>query len=320
MTLILREDDVRQVLTMPDAIAALEAAFRDFSTGPTQNIPRQRIILREQQGTLHLLPAAVPAADALGFKTYTTFPGGVRFAVLLYSATTGDLEAILAADWLGRMRTGAASGLATKYLARADATTLGMLGAGDQAETQLLAIAAVRPLERARVWGRNPARLAAFCQRMAAQVPFPVEPVAAPEDAVRRADIVVTITSAREPVLFGDWLASGTHINVAGSNWHHRREVDDVTIQRATVIVADSVEQAHKEAGDLIIPAATGKLEWPRVGELADVVAGRAPGRTDNEAITLFKSLGVGLEDLAVAARVVALARERGLGETLRLW
>lgn len=320
MTLILREDDVRQVLTMPDTIDALEAALRDFATERAQNVPRQRIILREQQGTLHLLPATVPSADALGFKSYTTFPGGVRFSVTLYSASTGELLALIAADWLGRMRTGAASGVATKYLARQDASILGMIGAGGQAETQLLAMAAVRPFTSARIWGRDPQRLAGFIARMAPQVPFPLEAAPSAADAVRGADVVVTITSAREPVLFGDWLASGAHVNAAGSNWHHRREVDDETVQRAGIIVADSVEQAHREAGDLIIPASTGKLEWNRVGELADVVAGRAPGRRDETTITLFKSLGIGLEDLAVAARVFTLARERGLGETVQMF
>lgn len=312
MTLLLREADVRQVLTMPDAIDALEIAFREWGNGTAQNTPRQRITLNK--GVLHLLAGAIPALDAIGFKAYTAAPGGVRFSVNLYSATTGELLAIMEADWLGRMRTGAASGLATKYLARDGATTMGMIGAGGQAETQVLAMAAVRQLEHVRVFGRNRQRLEAFCERLAAQTGLTIEPAASPEEAIRGVDIAVTATNAQHPVLEGDWLKPGAHLNAMGSNWHNRREIDDTAVTDADLIVADSVQQAHIEAGDLIIPASTGKLNWQRVQELHAIVAGKAPGRERPDAITLFESLGVGLEDVAVGARVYQLAREQGLG------
>lgn len=318
MALLLHEAEVRELLTMPATIAALEIAFRSWGQAEARNIPRQRIVL-PQRGVLHVLPAAVPALDAVGLKTYTNFAGGARFVVLLASTTTGEWLAIIEADWLGRMRTGAASGLATQYLARAEAHMLGLIGTGSQAETQLRAVAAVRPLERALVWGRDRERLAAFCARMSSMVGFPVEPADSAEAAVRAADIVATITSAAEPVLHGEWLAPGAHVNVAGSNWHNRREIDDVTLARASRVVADSVDQAKIEAGDLIIPAAHGAFDWARAEELRDVVAGNAPGRHDDREITVFKSIGLGLEDVAAAMHVYQLARERGIGQTVSL-
>lgn len=318
MTLLLREADVRQLLTMPDAIDALEVAFRDWGNGAAQNTPRQRIV--QNKGVLHLLAGGVPALDAIGFKAYTAGPGGVRFSVNLYSATTGALLAIIEADWLGRMRTGAASGLATKYLARDGASTVGMIGTGGQAETQLLAMAAVRELEQVRVFGRNRQRLEAFCERVSAQIGVAITPAATAEEAIRGVDIAVTATTAQHPVLEGDWLKAGAHLNAMGSNWHNRREIDDTTVTDADLIVVDSLPQAHTEAGDLIIPASTGKLNWQRVQELHTIVAGKAPGRERPDAITLFESLGIGLEDVAVGARVYRLAREQGLGEEVPIF
>jgi alanine dehydrogenase len=315
MVMLIREDDVQRVLTMPDAIAALDIAFRAWGDGAASNVSRQRVLVREHQGMLHVLPAAVPALDALGFKAYTGFPEGVRFAVSLFSASTGALKAIIEADWLGRMRTGAATGLATHYLARANATTVGVLGTGSQAVTQLMAVAAAREISLARVWGRDAERRETFGATMTEQLGFPVEPVETAEEAVRGADIVVTITSARDPVLHGGWIKPGVHINAAGSNWHNRRELDDDAILRADLIVADSVDQAHYEAGDLIIPASQGKLMWNRVRELHAVITGKTPGRLNDRAVTIFKSLGIGLEDIAVASRVYTLVCEQGLGQ-----
>lgn len=320
MTLVIREADVRRLLTMPDAIDALDIAFRDYATGQAQNVARQRIVLHEPRGVLHVLPAAVPAFDAVGFKAYTAFATGVRFVVNLYAASTGELRAIIEADWLGRMRTGAASGLATKYLARDDARTLALIGSGGQAETQLLAIAAVRPLTEVRVTGRDHTRLTAFCTRLAELTGIRVVPTASAEAAVRGADIIATATTAREPVVLGEWLAPGMHINAMGSNWADRREIDTAAVTSADVIVADSVEQAQIEAGDLIIPARENQFAWDRVTELSAVVADPTQGRTNPTQITLFKSLGIGLEDMAVAARIYALARAQGVGEELRLF
>jgi alanine dehydrogenase len=326
VTLVVREDDVRAVLTMPDTIAVLEAAFRRQGMDETRNQPRSRIVLPEARGVLHVLSAFVPGEPGhperegpglVGLKAYTGFPGGVRFAVLLYSGEDGRLLALVEADWLGQMRTGAASGVATKYMARADASVVGLIGTGGQARTQLVALCAARPIRRILVYGRDEARRQAFAAEMAARTGAEVTPVASAEEAVRAADIVVTATTAREPVLHGNWLQPGTHVNAMGSNWHNRREVDDATVERSAVVAVDALDQARIEAGDLIAPAQAGRFEWSRAVELGMIVAGQAPGRDEPDDITLFESLGIGLEDVAAAGLVYALAHERGLGQTL---
>ncbi len=326
MALVLREDDVRAVLTMPATIAVLEAAFREQGRDQTRNQPRRRIVLPDARGVLHVMSGYVPGQPGhpdsegpglVGLKAYTSFAGGARFVVLLYSAEDGRLLALMEADWLGQTRTGAASGLATKYMARPDAATLGVIGTGQQARTQVMAVAAVRPLTSVLAYGRDETRRAAFAQEMAKRIGVSVRPVASAEEAVRDADIVVTMTTAREPVLRGAWLRPGTHVNAAGSNWANRREVDDETVERSAVVAVDSLEQAQLEAGDLVLPAAAGRFDWARAVELGTILDGKVAGRPSPEAITLFKSVGVALEDVATAGLVYTLARERGLGTEL---
>jgi len=327
MALVLREDDVRAVLTMPDVVDVLDAAFRRYAAGEAANRPRSRIVLPEGRGVLHVLSAYVPGQPGhpdrdgpglVGLKTYTTSKTGVRFVVLLSSAEDG-LLAIVEADWLGQMRTGAASGLATRYMARQDARIVGLLGTGGQARTQVLAMCAVRPIERLFVYGRDESRRRAFCEEMAERTGVAFEPVASAEEAVRLADIVVTATTAQQPVMSGAWLRPGTHINAMGSNWHNRREVDDETVERSAIVAVDALDQARIEAGDLVIPSAAGRFSFDRAVELGEIVAGKVAGRASDQQITLFKSLGIGLEDVATAGRVYELARERGLGQELEL-
>ena len=328
MTLVLREEDVRAVLTMPDTIAVLDAAFRRQASGESRNVPRSRVVLPEARGVLHVLSASVPGEPGhpereghgvLGLKTYTAIAGKVRFVVLLFSGEDGRLLAIVEADWLGQMRTGAASGLATRYMARPDADTAALIGAGGQARTQLLALSAARPLERIAVYGRDPERRQLFCEEMSQQTSARLDPVGSAEEAVRGVGIVTTATTAKEPVVFGEWLAPGTHVNAMGSNWGNRREIDDVAVERSAVVAVDALDQAKIEAGDLLIPAAAGRFDFSRAVELGRVVAGQTPGRTSPDDITLFKSLGVALEDVAVAGHVYALASERGLGDEINL-
>lgn len=327
MTLVLREDDVRAVLTMPDAVNVLDAAFRRQGASATHNQPRSRVVLPEARGVLHVMSAYVPGEPGhperdgpglVGLKAYTGVAGAVRFAVLLSSAADGALLAIIEADWLGQMRTGAASGVATRHMARADASTVGLIGTGGQARTQLLAMCAVRPVRHVLVYGRDERRRATFCEEMSALAGIAVTPVPSAAEAARAADIVVTATTAREPVLHGAWLRPGAHINAMGSNWRNRREVDDETLERSAIIAVDALDQAQIEAGDLLIPAEAGRFDFTRAIELGQIVAGSVPGRDDPTQITLFKSLGLALEDVAVAGLVYTLARERGLGEELR--
>lgn len=326
--LVLREDDVRAILTMPETIANLEAAFRRQGQDETRIQPRRRVVLPDGRGVLHTMSAFVsgepgrPEADGpglLGLKTYTTFKEGVRFAVLLFSAAEGAPLALIEADWLGQMRTGAASGLASKYLARPDVKTLGVIGTGQQARTQVIAVSAVRAFERILVYGRDAARRDAFAEEMTRETGVDASPVAKAEAAVREADVVITMTTAHVPVLHGAWLKPGAHVNAAGVNWGSRREVDDETVERSAVVAVDDRDQARLEAGDLILPASVGRFDWERAVELGAIVAGSVPGRPSAEAITLFKSVGVALEDVAVAGLVYARARERGLGSELAI-
>jgi ornithine cyclodeaminase/alanine dehydrogenase len=314
MPLLLREPDVVALLTMDEALAAVEAAFLKLGRGEADNRPRQRA--HAGQAVLQAMPAALRDVG-LGLKAYTVARTGLRFLVLLWDAETGGLEAIIEADNLGRIRTGAASGVATRFLARADAAVVGLVGTGWQAATQLEAICRVRPIREARVYSRSAARRAAFAEAMGAQLGLPVVAVDTPRAAVDEADVVATITSASEPVFDGAWLKPGAHVNVAGSNRPRHREVDDETVRRAALVTVDDVAQARIEAGDLLLPIEAGVLSWDRVVPLADVVAGKVPGRRDEADITLFKSLGIAAEDVAAARVVVDKARRLGVGETL---
>ena len=316
MALLLREEDVRRAVTMLDALETTEAALAALGRREGRNLPRQRLVMG--RGVLHLLAGSVPEQGVFGFKAYSTFGGAARFAVWLYSSQTGELLAIIEADWLGRLRTGAASGVATKYLAREDAAIAGIYGTGGQAETQLLAVAAVRALREIRVFGRDEERRAAFCRRMQRSLGVPVRATGDAETAQGSA-IVITATTARQPVLLGAWLAEGAHLNIVGSNWADRREVDHETLRRAALIVTDDVEQAAIEAGDLISAIDAEAIGWDEVFALGEVVAGVRPGRRSPQGITVFKSLGIGSEDVALAARALERARSLGMGEEVRL-
>ena len=315
MALVLREKDVRLLLSMPDTVEVLEQAFAALAQNNALNRPRTRLVLAN--GVLHMLSAAAPSLGVLGFKAYTTFREGVRFVVMLFSAQNGQLLAIIEADWLGCMRTGGASGVATKYLARPDAKLVGLIGAGNQAITQLMGVCAVRQISGVYVYGRRPHECAIFCDEMTRLLNIAVKPVTTAQQAVEAADILVTATTSPDPVLRGEWLKPGCHINAIGSNWAQRRELDVSTLQLSSLVVTDSREQARIEAGDLIIPANEGLFDWNEVYNLSDVIVGYAPQRELPDDITLYKGIGIALEDIATAAHVYRLAREQNIGEGL---
>src|SRR5436853_6914217 len=317
MALVLREEDVRILLSMPDTVAILEQVFGALADKNAINLPRQRI--RLLNGVLHVLAAAAPTLGVLGYKTYTAFREGVRFVVMLFSAQDGQLLAIIEADWLGRVRTGGTSGLATKYLARPDATTVGLIGTGHQAVTQLMGVCAVRNITVVYVYSRNPQACKIFCDEMTRVLGVQVMPVANARQAVEEADILITATTSSEPVLYGEWLKQGCHINAIGSNWANKREIDLSTLQRSYLIVTDSRDQARTEAGDFIIPAEENLFNWDRVFDLSEVVGRRGPQRDAAENITLYKGLGIALEEIAAAAHVYKQALTQGFGEELPL-
>ncbi len=317
--LYLTEADVRQLLTMETALAAVEDALRHWAEGKSVSQPRTR--LHAPGGVvLHYMAAGDYACGYFGMKLYTSTPTGTRFLVPLFRADSGELVALLEADWLGCLRTGAATGIATKYMARMDATRVGIIGTGHQAPTQLEAVAAVRPVERVRAYSRNPERREAFARTMCKQLGVYVEAVDTAEKAVCNADIVIAITNAKQPVVQGAWLAPGTHLNAVGANSAQRRELDDASVLRAARIVVDSKQQAQREAGDLIAPFQTDPRRWESIYELHQVVSGVVPGRTRADEVTLFKSTGIALEDVAVAACVYEAAREQNLGRWLPMW
>ena len=315
MALFLTESDVAQLLTMPLALEAVEAAHRALAVGQALDVPRQRT--RLPQTTLHVLQGALPEFGVIGYKAYTSNRSGVRFLVHLYDASSGGLRAVLEADRLGMMRTAAASGVATRCLARPEARVLGMFGTGWQAEGHLEAIAAVRALDRVKVYSRNAERLQNFCRRMSERLGLEVRAAASPEDVVRGSDLVSTVTTAASPLFGGDWLAPGTHINAAGSNSLIRRELGEDVLKRCSAIVVDSVETALREAGDLLPWLEKGRLHVGQLRDLGQVLAGRQPARTTVDEITLFESQGLAVQDLALAARLESLARTRGLGSEL---
>ena len=312
---LLTEADVTQLLPMSLALETVESVFRWQAAGQTVNKPRVR--LRAPKGLLQVMPAVVPEVGAMGLKAYTVVAGRVRFVVPLFSTETGELIGILEADRLGQVRTGAASGVATKYLGRPDADVVGCYGTGYQAETQLEAICAVRRIRRIQVYGRDPERRQRFARAMEERLKLSVVAVDRPEEAARGALILVTMTSSKMPVLHGAWLEPGAHINAAGSNALDRAELDVEAVRRAALVVADSREQAQIECGDLVEPVKQGIITWDRVHELGEVIAGKRPGRPSAEAITLFESQGVAMQDVAVGARLLELARAQSVGREI---
>jgi alanine dehydrogenase len=315
VALLLTEADVTTLLPMSLALEAVEEVFRWQGEGKLANRPRVRLPV--PGGLLHVMPAAVPEARVMGLKAYATVRGSAKFVVLLFSTESGALLAVIEADRLGQVRTGAASGVATRHLARPDADRVGCYGTGWQARSQLEAVCQVRRVREVRVYARDAARRGRFAEEMSGTLGMAVTPVDHPEAAARDASIVITITSARTPVLEGRWLAPGAHVNAAGSNALQRAELDVEAVRRAALVVTDSVEQARLECGDLVAPIEQGLLRWEDVRELGEIVTGRHPGRSAREEITLFESQGVAMEDVAVGARLPARARERQVGREI---
>ncbi len=315
MPLYLREDDVRRLVTMADALETTEAAFRHLGDGLATNEPRRRA--RVPGGVFHVMFAADPQAGVLGLKSYTSFAAGARFHVLLYSAENGELLAIIEAAELGRLRTGAATGVATRYLARPDAAVAAVFGAGYQAAAQIEALGHVRNLAEVRVFSRDPVRRKEFCATLCARLGLWVLPVESPEAALDGADVVTTITNSAEPVFPGLALAPGVHVNAAGSNSLVRREIDTEAVRRADLVVVDDRDAVPLEGGDLLPGLQRGLLYSEGIVELGSIVAGSHPGRTDPNQITLFKSHGIAAEDIALAQRVYERAILAGVGISL---
>jgi ornithine cyclodeaminase/alanine dehydrogenase-like protein (mu-crystallin family) len=306
LPLYLTEAEVGELLTPADALDAAEGCFRRLAAGAIENVPRRR--LRLEGGAFAVMSAVDRELGLAGVKTYTWLEGGTPFVVVLFDTDGAELAAVIEADKLGQLRTGAASGVAAKYLARPGAASLGVIGCGWQARSQVAAIREAAPrIERVVAYCRSEERLGEFCREVGA------EPGESHRDAADQ-DVVVTATTSRDPVLRGEWLRPGALVCAIGANDPRHRELDNVVLERAAFVCCDSVEQSRLESGDLIEPVEAGVLDWLEVHELQEVVAGELPGRQADEDIVLFKSNGLAAWDVAIGAAALERARERGVG------
>jgi ornithine cyclodeaminase/alanine dehydrogenase len=316
MTLYLDDDTVSTLLPMPDAISCVDKSFRLLADGLAANAVRRRISLGAT--TLNVMWAMAPTEMVMGVKEYPVVrpdvTRGVTLTLLLHAFDSGELLAVMQADALGRLRTGAASAVASRALARPDSRVLAVYGTGFQAETQVLGLANVLPdLCAVRVVGRDEQRRDWFISRLRAQLAVEIH-ASCGREAAEDADIIVTATGSAEPVLLGDWVRPGTHINAVGSNVATKREIDRSLLERAALVVVDDRKVAAEECGDLI----ANSWDPSDVVALGDVLTQRATSRSNSDEITLFESQGLALQDVVCAGLVYNRAAEGAMGQRLR--
>jgi ornithine cyclodeaminase/alanine dehydrogenase-like protein (mu-crystallin family) len=324
MALLITEEDVKQLpLSVEAAIPIMEETYRGLSDTSAANGPRLRMPFRN--GFMQFAPGALHGQRIAGFKLWANFGRGSGVHKgspgydYIYDMETGELLAIIHSNLIGRYRTSAQSAVAVKYLSPADASSIGLYGAGRIAEGQLEAVCCVRRIGTVRVYSRTPQNRAAFCERMSKRLGVDVKPASAPEEAACDADIIITASTSETPILFGDWLTRPCLVVAAGANHWYKREIDEKVATRAGLIVVDEKEHAKVESGNLLWPIAHGLLTWDHVQNLGDVVTGRV-GLPDLKTSTiLFGSHGLAITDVAMAARTYALARAQGLGTEIPL-
>lgn len=318
MALFITEADVERMLSIEAAIPVMEEVFRMAGEGTAENPPRYRMPMKK--GFMQFGPAALHSKQLAGFKLWANFGSPLKqLWDFLYSMETGELLAVIQAHTIGTFRTAAATAVAVKHLSPPDASVLGMYGSGRQAEAQLQAICAVRPIRSARVYSRTRENLEAFCRRMTERLKIDVAPAAAPDHVPRDANIVVTITKSETPVLFEDWVTRSCLVVGAGANHWYEREIDEKLIERAKLVVVDEREHSKVESGDLLWCIDHGMLRWDAVWNLGDVVVGRAPLPDFTAGTILFESHGLAIEDVAIAAKAYELATAQGLGTEISL-
>lgn len=311
----LTEADVARLLDMRIALEAVQEAFERLGAGEADNAPRQRV--QAPGMVLHSMSAAAGYLRRAGWKSYSTTRRGAQFLIGLYDTESGELLALIEANRLGQLRTGATTGVAASWMAAPEAAELGLFGTGWQARGQLAALAAVRPIKQVYVYSRRDEQRETFAREMSQELGLEVIPVDRPQEAAQDLPLVVTATSSREPVFDGQWLSEGAFVAAVGSNRLTRAEVDCTVVRRADTIVCDSVAACRNEAGDLAAAIETGVFAWSQAVDLADVVSGRAAGRRRTESITLFKSVGMAIEDVALASRLLDIAVADGAGQPL---
>jgi ornithine cyclodeaminase/alanine dehydrogenase-like protein (mu-crystallin family) len=316
VTLVLREADVQRVIEIDDVIAGVTAAMKELGEGVAQNEPRRRVF--PPGGLLNVMFASYPGGRCTGLKAYTVADGHVRFLVVVF-ALDGSLEALIEADFMGAYRTGAATAVAVKALARPGPATVALIGTGWQATTQALAVSRVIGIKELRVFSRDFDRRATFAREQADQLGVETIAAGSAELAVRGADVVITVTPSKSPVMEAEWIEPGALVVAAGSNWRNKAEIPPDLVAKAQTVVVDQLAAAQLESGDLIAAHDAGKFDWSRAVELGAVLAGKWQ-RQPGPGITLFESHGIALWDLAAARVVLDAARERGLGDEIQLF
>ena len=309
------ENDVEQLLDMKSAIESMRSAFQRLAQGQVDNVPRVRA--RRQGIVLHSMSAADDGLGLVGWKQYTTTAQGARFHVALYDQESGQMRAMIDANRLGQIRTGAVTGLAAELLAGKEIDQAGLFGTGWQAESQLEAIVTGCQLKKVNVYGRDPERRQEFCQRMSERLQVDVVPVDDPQQAVAEMPLVVTITTSKTPVFAGQWLRESSVVCAAGSNWLQKSELDRDTIEKAEVVVCDEVSACQQEAGDFAASLQAGEFDWQDAHQLAAVVEQGAAWRSQHPGRAVFKSVGLALEDVALGALLLERAQEQGVGSSL---
>ena len=312
MTLFLRDEHVAQCVTMDAMLESIENMQARYGKGEAYNLGRRKIIA--ETGMLSVMGGGLYFDGVLGVKTYTVVRGSYSFQVSLYDAATGKLLCYTQANRLGQLRTGATTGVATKYLSNDAPITVGIIGTGGQAPTQLQAISKVRQISRVKAFSRNPERRAEFASRMTDTLGVEVKPAENNEEAVRGSDLVVSIAATTEPVIRGEWLGEGSTVIGAGPTTWRVSEVDENTLTRADKMFVDSLDQAPIEAGDIAAAVDKGLLNWSRLTELRYAVSGMTPGRDSEDQIVYAKLMGTGVADVAAAKLAYDCAQEQGLG------
>jgi alanine dehydrogenase len=331
MVLVLTKTDLQEILPIREVIDAVEEGFREFALGNVRMPSRPLVDLPNRRGLLTVMPAYIGGGmDALGVKIVTLYPDNpskfelpsVLGTVLLNDSKSGDLLAIMEGTYITAMRTAACSAVATKYLARKDAKTVGIFGCGVQGRTHLMAMCKVREIERAKAYDMFPEYRDRYCKDMSKELDVDVIPCDKPKDVVKGSDIIVTVTTSKNPVFKGEWLEDGVHINAVGAHAPDAREVDDLAVKRARRIVVDWREAVLKEgggAGEIVIPITKNLVSEKDIVELGDLIIGKKPGRSNVNEITLFKTVGLAIEDVSTAIKAYELAKDRGVGKTLTL-
>lgn len=319
--LVISEKQVRDLLDLDELIAALEQAHVQFSAGRVVMPVRLVVPLPEVQGRITSMPAFMSEGKALGIKIISWFrdnPGRglppILATISMYSAETGRLQVLMDGACITATRTACASAMATRALARPETPVLGVLGAGTQARTHIRALSRVRSIERVLIW--SPTRTSAIYvkEELEDEMGFPIQPQESAEAVVREADVLTTVTDAAEPILKAEWLKPGVHINAVGSHRPEARELDGATVKRSTVVV-DSLDAINTECGDILLAIQDGAITSDHVrGEIGEVLSGARPGRTSDDEITLYKSVGIAAQDVAAASLVYRRALEQGVG------